>query len=250
MKKTNNILFTLILISLLYLISSCGDSLGINGANYIKSKPGADTLLIDTMIDYKKIVIEKIITNTDTIIKIIHKETEYDNIYATKYDFALIEFFNNFFDYPDSELLISNNIVEAYLDYNPITPELNFSIQIDNSDVADSIYAYKNRSEIINKFKINIKNLSAINDAKISLRDIFDDEKNNISLITINNKGKKRIIEEKNIHGNLQISNRIVKNGQIRSLTINCIIILSPNQEIDIKKYSIQFQLILTFPEF
>jgi hypothetical protein len=233
-------------------LDSCSDSLGVNGADYIKSKPGGDTLLIDTMIDFKKVIIEKVITETDTVIKYIPVDKTYDNVYSGKYDFILAEYFNNYLDNPISEFLGKEaelNIV-SFLNYNPLTPEISFRFQIDNSHAADDNKSFKNRPEILYKLFLNVTNMSAITDMPIQIKDLADDSNINLNIEMINRFEIKRNLEQKYLFGDIQITNRLVQNGQIRSLTINGVFMIPQNQQGDLKKYSIQFQTTLIFPAF
>lgn len=233
-------------------MSSCNDSLGINGADYLKYQPAGDTLYIDTMINFKKVIIEKITTKTDTIINYIPVDRSYENIYSTKSDLRFSEYFDGPFGNPISEHFDKSAEIKvlSYLDYNPVTPLLSFKLTIDNSKSADESDSFEDRKLIINNFVINIKNFPVISDEPTPLNKIINDNDFVLSIELINSLGKKYFLRKELFIGEFVVSDRIVSNGQIRGLAMNGYIIIPQKDQDDLKRYSIEFRCFMNFPAF
>ncbi|GAB1370301.1 hypothetical protein MASR1M45_03610 [Candidatus Kapaibacterium sp.] len=250
MKKTTYIL--ILAFSFVYILSSCNDTLGINGADYIKSSPGNDTLYIDTMINFKKVVIEKIITKTDTVINYIPVNRTYENVYSNRKEIILTEHYNGFSDNQKSVDLHSNSKKEiiSYLDYNTITPELNTRFSIDNGLLTKPQRGFDERIWALNKLEINVRNIQTMSDLPALIRDLTNSDKAAINLELIDVSGRKRVIEQENISGEIVVNNRLVINGQLRALTLNGYLMIGNKNLPDIRKYLIEYHIYMQFPEF
>ncbi len=244
------ILASIVIMAFLLFISSCGDSLGINGAEYIKSRANSDTLRIDTMINFKKVVIETIITKTDTVINYIPIVREYDPVYSNRNEYQILENFQG-----NNEVIVNKKLDEvikvhivSILDYNPISPELSFQLTLENP-LSNKLQQFENRSEVLSSLNLEFKGLSVLNDQPYLVRDLLIGNIIKFELFMINKDNKKRRTINESILGELVFYNRMVVNGQLRGLSMKGIIMIPAKGQLDIKKYSLDLSINLYFPE-
>lgn len=246
-----NIVYSLLIIAIVTSFIACGDSLGINGADYTKSQLNDQVITRDTMINFKKVIIETVITKTDTVITYIPVNRTYEPVYSNRYEFLLTETFVNQNSKKISERLRENvqvNIV-SLLDYNPITPELSFKLKILNEfNLGEAMF--KERNEIIKSLEFEIKKLPVMNDAPIPIRDFAAKENAKFELLLLNRLGGTRRIVVEGILGDIVFHDRTVVAGQLHSLAITGAILLPAKEPSHLQNYTIEFTAILYFPAF
>lgn len=231
-------------------LTSCSDSLGVNGANYTKSQLNDEIIRRDTMIDFKKVIIETIITKTDTIINYIPVNKVYDLAYANRYNLQLFEQFENRQGNSVGEQLHNDAEFEivSFLNYNPITPIISCKIKVENGKNIEK-QDFIDRTEIIESLSLEFKGLPVLNDSPISFRELIQNYDFEVELKLVNMDGDTREIKDDFIFGELQIHNRLIQNGQLRALSISGIMQIAPKDQMSMKKYLIEFTAILFFPE-
>lgn len=231
-------------------ILSCSDSLGVNGANYSKSQLNDEVIRRDTMIDFKKIIIETTITQTDTIIKYVPVNKVYDLVYSNRYNLQLVEYYLNNNGIVMGEPLADDSVVEivSLLNYNTITPQISFKLRLDNSEKIKN-HDFKDRSELINSISIEFKGISILNDSPLSFRDLAQNYGLEVKLSLTNRLGETRELNADNIFGELQVQNRLVQNGQLRGMSLRGVMQIPSNDQFSLKKYAIEFTALLFFPE-
>lgn len=239
----------LLSMALVLVISSCQDSLGINGADYTKSQLNDQIITRDTMINFKKATIEIIITKTDTIINYIPVNRVYEPVYSNRSEFTMLEQFEDI-----SGDMTSNRINEkydskiiSYLDYNPMTPEVNFKMTINNPNNSN-LPEFKERTEVIKSLDIEFKKLSVLHDYPLSLKEFLEENSIKFELVMINRIGVTRRINQEEIFGSIEIGNRFIGDGQIRGLGISGELRIPANNFGDLKRFAILFETFLLFP--
>jgi hypothetical protein len=246
-----NIIFSMLIIAIAVSFIACGDTLGINGADYTKSQLDNQVITRDTMINFKKVIIETVITKTDTVITYIPVNRTYEPVYSNRYEFQLTEIFVNQNSKKITEKLRENvhvNII-SLLDYNPLTPELSFKLKILNEfNLGDA--AFKDRNEIIKSLEFEIKKLPVLNDSPLPIRDFVAKENAKFELLLINRVGSSRRILAEGILGDIVFHDRTVVAGQLRSLAISGAILLPAKEAAHLQNYTIEFTAMLYFPAF
>ncbi|MBX3043785.1 MAG: hypothetical protein KIT33_13515 [Candidatus Kapabacteria bacterium] len=243
------IIISIAFLTLIYILSGCSDSLGINGADYTKSQLNDEIIRRDTMIDFKKVIIETIITKTDTIIEYIPVNKTYDPIYSNGYNFQLIEqFINNNSQIKQERIPEKAKIeINGILDYNPLTPVASLQLNIDNS-LSVEPNSFKERNEIIKSMKLVFNKLSVLHDNPVNYRELISNRQFSADILLAGRNGSTRRVTEQAIVGEVVITNRTIIEGQLRGLLIRGILFIPAREPIDLKEYEIEFAVYLQFP--
>ncbi|MFA5512453.1 MAG: hypothetical protein WC313_08375 [Candidatus Kapaibacterium sp.] len=241
------IFFAMYIFAVIMLISSCGDTLGINGADYTKTGTDSKVIRIDTMINFKKTIVEITIRETDTIVEYITVNKHYDPVFATAFDYRAIENFESNGKLV-SERLHDSSLTDLIvsLDYNTLTPEISLKLKSLNYNLDPN--TFNERVEIVKYLKLDINNLSVLNDLPKSLQDESDLNDINLELVLINDDNVERILRRQDVRGEFVVHNRLVSEGQLRGLTLSGLIIVPNNGANNLKHYSIELNIAMIFP--
>lgn len=229
------------------LINSCSDSLGINGADYLKSASGADTMRIDTMINFKKVIIEKIITKTDTIYKTINVPIIYDPVKANKIEFHISEIFSTGGSKETINLIKFEKAEhESILNYNPLTPEIKLkdfvTLPLDSNN-----NGFAKRSEKLIEFSLEFDKLPAVSDQPFEVKKLLESGDLRLKVKTMLKNYSIKTVDNNLLSGSFGFLNRQIIDGQLRSIHFSGLIFF-PKEYGGMKDYTLEISVKILYP--
>lgn len=238
--------YVLIIISSIIIIvglSSCEDSLGVNGTDYIRELVSGDTLNVDTVfINYKKVVIREIR---------YEKEIIYDTTFVkqpiVKANYSIVQILQRYGTGNDTKEFNYNyeqfNYV-ANLDYNYLTPNLDLLLTLTTNHTINEIKG-RGLNGIIRHVNIQIPEMFIVDDQPKPIKDLKKLGGNlKISYSTIDSKTYDYDADK--IGGIYGVAHRIVYYGEIKSIKLFFQGDVNDNL-LPIRRFAFQIYVILNF---
>ncbi len=235
----------IILISIIIIagLSSCEDSLGVNGTNYIKELVSGDTVNVDTvMINFKKVIIREIR---------YEKEIIYDTTFVkqpiVKANYAIVQIFQRFGTGNGVKDFNSNyesfNYV-ANLDYNYLTPNLDLLLTLTTNHTINELKS-RDLLGIIRHLNLQLPEMFIVDDQPKPIKELKKLGGNlKISYSTIDSKTYD--YDTDRISGIYGVAHRIVSEGEIKSIKLFFQGDVNDNL-LPIKRFAFQIYVILNF---